>query len=183
MRRRGSIERPGGRRAATERRAAAPRGLALHRDGALLGWTGSEGSGEDRRDYNCCHSQAAAQSVRAARSIARRGHPMRPNRKADLQRKLTLAAIPTPPAGLAQRIKTDIPKHLPDSPAERKRLGSAVAFNMRVAASILLLVGSLFVALYILNRAYLDEDQHMRDFSHSLESSKAPSAAASPVPN
>ncbi len=107
---------------------------------------------------------------------------MRPNRKADLQRKLTLAAIPTPPAGLAQRIKTDIPKHFPDSTAERKRLGSAVAFNMRVAASILLLVGSLFVALYILNRAYLDEDQHMRDFSHSLESNKAPSAAASPVP-
>src|SRR5258708_21709658 len=181
-RRRRSIERPGGRRAAAERRAAAPRGLALHRDGALLGWTGSEGSCEDRRDYNCCHSQAAAQTVRAARSISRPGHPMRPNRKADLQRKLTLAAIPTPPAGLAQRIKTDIPKHFPDSTAERQRLGSAVAFNVRVAASILLLVGSLFVALHILNRAVQDADQHMRDFSHSLENNKSPSAAASPVP-
>ena len=67
---------------------------------------------------------------------------MRPNRKADLQRKLTLAAVPTPPSGLAERIKTDIPKHFPDSTVERRRLGTAVAFNMRVAASILLLVGT-----------------------------------------
>src|SRR5258708_24405989 len=98
---------------------------------------------------------------------------MRPNRKADLQRKLTLAAVPTPPSGLAGRIKTDIPKHFPDSTVERRRLGTAVAFNMRVAASILLLVGSLFSALYILNRRYQDEQQHMQDFSRSLESNKA----------
>jgi hypothetical protein len=107
---------------------------------------------------------------------------MRPNRKADLQRRLTLAAVPTPPTGLAERIKTDIPKHFPDSTAERRRLGSAVAFNMRVAASILLLVGSLFTALYILNRGYENDRQHLQDFSRSLENNKAPSAAGSPVP-
>jgi hypothetical protein len=107
---------------------------------------------------------------------------MRPNRKADLQRKLTLAAIPTPPPGLAERIKTDIPKHFPDSTADRRRLGSAVAFNMRVAASILLLVGSLFTALYILNGRYQEEQRHLSDFSRSLESNHPPSAAASPVP-
>jgi hypothetical protein len=107
---------------------------------------------------------------------------MRPNRKADLQRKLTLAAIPTPPAGLAQRIKTDIPKHFPDSTAERQRLGSAVAFNMRVAASILLLVGSLFVALHILNRAVVEDERHMGEFSRALDGNKAPGRAFSPVP-
>jgi hypothetical protein len=107
---------------------------------------------------------------------------MRPNRKADLQRKLTLAAVPTPPPGLAERIKTDIPKHFPDSTVERRRLGNAVAFNMRVAASILLLVGSLFTALYILNGRYQDEQRHMEDFSSSLKTNNPPSAAASPVP-
>lgn len=107
---------------------------------------------------------------------------MRPNRKADLQRKLTLAAIPPPPAGLAQRIKTDIPKHFPDSTAERQRLGSAVAFNMRVAASILLLVGSLFVALHILNRAVVEDGDRMDQFKRSLDTNKAPGRAFSPLP-
>ena len=37
---------------------------------------------------------------------------MSPNRKAELQRKLTLAPIPKPPAGLADRIKDEIPKKL-----------------------------------------------------------------------
>src|SRR5258708_9219889 len=99
---------------------------------------------------------------------------MRPNRKADLQRRLTLAAIPTPPPGLAERIKTDIPKHFPDSTAERRRLGSAVAFNMRVAASILLLIGSLFTALYILHGRYHHKQRHIQDFSHSLEVNNPP---------
>src|ERR1700682_4771195 len=107
---------------------------------------------------------------------------MRPNRKADLQRKLTLAAVPTPPAGLAERIKTDIPKHFPDSTLERKRLGSAVAFNMRVAASILLLIGSLFVALRLLNREYQKEEEKMGEFAHALEKNEAPNRTMSPVP-
>lgn len=108
---------------------------------------------------------------------------MTANRKADLQRKLTLAAIPKPPAGLAERIKTDIPKHLPTSTElDRKRLNSAVAFNMRVAASVLLLVGSLFFALHLLNRAYQEQDQHYAAFNDALKNDKAPSPAVSQLP-
>jgi hypothetical protein len=106
---------------------------------------------------------------------------MSPNRKADLQRKLTLAAIPKPPADLAERIKSDIPKHLAASEAERKRLGSAIAFNMRVAASVLLLVGSLFFAMTILKRA-MDEEKHLDAFDRSLKTGAAPTATVAEAP-
>lgn len=108
---------------------------------------------------------------------------MRPNRKADLQRKLTLVSIPKPPVGLAERIKTDIPKHLPTSTeADRRRLSSAVAFNMRVAASVLLLIGSLFFALHLLNTAYREQDATMAEFDRSLKTNAPPSPAVSPLP-
>lgn len=108
---------------------------------------------------------------------------MRPNRKADLQRKLTLVSIPKPPIGLAERIKTDIPKHLPTSTeADRRRLSSAVAFNMRVAASVLLLIGSLFFALHLLNTAYREQDATMAEFDRSLKTNAPPSPAVSPLP-
>ncbi len=73
---------------------------------------------------------------------------MNSNRRADLQRKLSLNAVPRPPAGLAERIKADIPKYL-QVETERRRFGSAVAFNMRVAASILL-VTTLVATLYVI---------------------------------
>ena len=80
---------------------------------------------------------------------------MRPNRKADLQRKLSLAPVPKPPAGLADRIKRDIPKPLLiDAEKERVRLRQAVAFNIRVAASIILLVSSLYLALNLVSRKF-----------------------------
>lgn len=78
---------------------------------------------------------------------------MNANRKADLQRKLGLAPVPKPPVGLAERIKREIPKQLGfDADQERRRLSQSVAFNMRVAASILLLVGSAYLALQLLTR-------------------------------
>jgi hypothetical protein len=82
---------------------------------------------------------------------------MSPNRKAELQRKLSLAPIPKPPSGLADRIKSEIPKKLYiDTDLERRRLSQQVAFNMRVAAAILLLVGSSFLALHLLSRYHED---------------------------
>src|SRR5882672_426690 len=78
---------------------------------------------------------------------------MNANRKADLQRKLTLAPVPKPPAGLAERIKTEIPKHLRfDAERERERLSASVAFNIRVAASILILISCAYLALQVLTR-------------------------------
>lgn len=79
---------------------------------------------------------------------------MSPNRKADIQRKLALAPVPKPPAGLAERIKGEIPKELlQTTDRDRRRLTQSVAFNIRVAASIILLVGSTYLCITILSRA------------------------------
>jgi len=78
---------------------------------------------------------------------------MNPNRRANLQRKLTLTPVPKPPAGLADKIKGEIPKHLLlDTERERERLSQTVAFNMRVAASILILVSSVYLGLQLIVR-------------------------------
>src|ERR1700694_1672182 len=76
---------------------------------------------------------------------------MNSDRRANLQRKLTLTPVPKPPSGLADKIKGEIPKHLLfDTERERQRLSQSVAFNMRVAASILLLVSGLYVWLHLM---------------------------------
>ena len=74
---------------------------------------------------------------------------MNSDRRADLQRRLSMGAVPRPPAGLAERIKNDIPKYLQAEP-ERQRFSRSVAFSMRVAASILLLITSVFVTLNLI---------------------------------
>jgi hypothetical protein len=76
------------------------------------------------------------------------------NRKADLQRKLTMAPVATPPAGLADRIKSDIP-HL-GFESERTNLRKSAMFNLRIAASIVLLASSLYLALHLLSRTGLN---------------------------
>jgi von Willebrand factor len=74
---------------------------------------------------------------------------MNSKRKADLQRKLTLAPVARPPAGLADRIKNDIPEYLrPD--ADRRRLTRSVNFNLRVAASLLVLISAVAGTIYLL---------------------------------
>lgn len=78
---------------------------------------------------------------------------MNPKTKADLQRKLTLAQVPKPPADLADRIKRDIPPHLVmGASSDRARFTRSVFFDMRVAASVLLLVTSAFFALQFFSR-------------------------------
>lgn len=106
---------------------------------------------------------------------------MSPNRKADLQRKLSLASIPKPPAGLADRIKSDIPHLLNDTEQQRQNLGRAVAFNMRVAASILLLVGSLFFALHLLNHAADEQQRNVAMFEKAVNTNTPPPPATSPT--
>ena len=75
---------------------------------------------------------------------------MNSKRRADLQRKLSLRAVPRPPAGLVDRIKADIPKYL-EAETDRGRYSRAVTFHMRVAASILLLLTSAIVAVYLVD--------------------------------
>jgi hypothetical protein len=106
---------------------------------------------------------------------------MSPNRKADLQRKLAMAPIPKPPAGLAERIKSDIPQHLlVDVRQERERLSRSIAFNLRVAASIILLVGSVYLALRVMTRAEVDKTAAEMP-SNVVVQPKAGAAAAPPV--
>lgn len=71
--------------------------------------------------------------------------------RAELQRKLSLKAVPRPPAGLAERIKADIPQYL-DTEAERARFSRSVAFNMRIAASVLVAITTAGVAMVVMNR-------------------------------
>ena len=72
------------------------------------------------------------------------------NRKADLQRKLTMAPVATPPAGLADRIKSEIPAHL-GFEAERTQSRKSAMFNLRIAASIIFLVSSLYLVLRLIS--------------------------------
>lgn len=74
---------------------------------------------------------------------------MNSKRKADLQRKLSLAPVPTPPAGLADRIKNDIPDYLRPS-AERQRVTRSLTFSLRIAASLLLVISSVIATIYLL---------------------------------
>lgn len=74
---------------------------------------------------------------------------MNSKRRAELQRKLSMGAVPRPPAGLSDRIKGDIPQYLTAEP-DRTRFTGSVAFSMRVAASILLLITTAFVTLRLL---------------------------------
>ena len=84
---------------------------------------------------------------------------MTTKRKAELQRKLALAPVPKPPAGLADRIKGEIPKGLMlDTAKERSRFRQAIAFNVRVAASIMLLVSSVYLALHLLSRRFAPQE-------------------------
>jgi hypothetical protein len=103
---------------------------------------------------------------------------MNSTRKADLQRKLSMASVPKPPAGLAERIKQDIPEFLRTEP-ERQRFTKLLSVNMRVAASILLLVSSTYLCLHILSRAGADRHNSapMAMASRAAKSIVIPNAA------
>ena len=78
---------------------------------------------------------------------------MNTKRKAELQRKLAMTSVPKPPAGLADRIKAGIPENLLSTQRDRERLSRSTVFSMRVAASILLLISSLYLALQLMTRS------------------------------
>jgi hypothetical protein len=79
---------------------------------------------------------------------------MTSKRKADIQRKLTLTAVPRPPDDLLDRIKGDIPNYL-NVEAERARFSRSVGFNLRIAASIIVLVSIASLLFVIDNRSGL----------------------------
>jgi len=75
---------------------------------------------------------------------------MNSNRKAEIQRRLTMTAVPKPPDGLLDPIKGDIPKYLQTMEVEKQRYSRSIAFSMRFAASIIVLFASLFVTMRVL---------------------------------
>lgn len=76
---------------------------------------------------------------------------MTQKRKAELQRKLSMAPVAKPPSGLAERIKADIPQYLRPE-RDRDRFTQSWAFTLRVAASIILLVTSVFLTMQLISR-------------------------------
>lgn len=73
---------------------------------------------------------------------------MNTKRRAELQRKLTLNAVPRPPAGLAERIKADIPKYL-EPETVPQRVTRSLTFHLRIAASVIVLMGAVVVAMTV----------------------------------
>ena len=78
---------------------------------------------------------------------------MNSKRRAELQRKLTLNAVPRPPAGLAERIKADIPQYLEAETMPQRftrlRIFNLSTFNLRIAASFIVLAGAVLVAMVV----------------------------------
>jgi hypothetical protein len=104
------------------------------------------------------------------------------NRKADLQRKLTMAPVAKPPAGLADRIKSGIPQHFGfEGENERTKFRKSSMFNLRIAASIILLVSSLYLAVHLVSRNASNVE--MRDATASNDAAAPAQKTAVALPN
>ena len=124
------------------------------------------------------------------------------NRKAELQRKLGMASLPTPPSDLGRRIKDQIPDNLGlnaglsaglNIEKERDRIRRSVTFDVRIAASILLLICGAVAGLYLrspshpvamTNRSDAERSTiHVAEAQPSpVETARPPSAAAGGEP-
>jgi hypothetical protein len=101
---------------------------------------------------------------------------MKNRRKAELQRKLHAAPLPKPPAGLSERIKRDIPPDFHYSTnSDRSRFSMFNALSLRVAASILVLVGGAYFTIRLMSEA---EKREFRSKSAIALPQNAPAPAA-----
>ena len=102
---------------------------------------------------------------------------MNQNRKAELQRKLSMTSVPKPPAGLSERLKADIPENLMSVERDRTRLWRSTAFSMRVAASIIVLVTSVYLALHLVSHT----ETKIESAPPSMIARRTPAAPAAEV--
>ncbi len=107
---------------------------------------------------------------------------MNSNRKADLQRKLAMTSVPKPPAGLAERIKSQIPEEVG---ARRggaslfgRSAGGRTTFGLGIAASLIVLISSAYVATRLLPRS---AEPSRSPAAISARSEKAAAAANAPT--
>ena len=85
---------------------------------------------------------------------------MTANRRADLQRKLAMKPVEKPPAGLASRIKNDIPKELRFSAeGERKRFAQSARIRLAVAASVIVVIATAYLGLRVNTKESPTRDQ------------------------
>ncbi len=77
---------------------------------------------------------------------------MTQKKKAELQRKLAMAPVARPPADLLARLKNDIPHDLHSVERDRQRLSRSIAFNLRVAASIIIMIVATVAMVHFLSR-------------------------------
>jgi hypothetical protein len=108
---------------------------------------------------------------------------MNSNRKADLQRKLAMTSVPKPPAGLAERIKSQIPEGV----GTRRRTyffgrsgGGRTRFGLGIAASLMVLISSVYVATRLLPRSAEPSRSPAAMAARSETGSAAENASASP---
>jgi hypothetical protein len=86
---------------------------------------------------------------------------MNSKRRAELQRRLSMGAVPRPPAGLAERIKADIPKYLDAGLAPRR---FAWGTTMRIAATLITLLTTAFVTMELLQPSRKESVQNSARF-------------------
>ncbi len=101
---------------------------------------------------------------------------MNQKRKADLQRKLSMTAVPKPPAGLAERIKADIPHDLRATQRPPARRFFPAAFTLRIAASVVLVLAAAYVVLHLMTR--YDLESVMPNVTRSTRVAAAPESTA-----
>ncbi|HEY0372799.1 MAG TPA: von Willebrand factor type A domain-containing protein [Thermoanaerobaculia bacterium] len=91
--------------------------------------------------------------------------------------------MPRPPARLAERIKADIPKYLESEPVP-ERITRSYAFPMRIAASFIVLIGAVIVAMTVTRTQQKVADANRMTpviFAPASRSMAAPSEATNTV--
>lgn len=97
---------------------------------------------------------------------------MNPKRRAELQRRLSINAVPRPPAGLADRIKADIPNYLQPE-TEPQRFHRSWTFHLRIAASVILVAITAIVTVQLMSPG---SEQQIAATSTAAPRNVAPSA-------
>lgn len=112
---------------------------------------------------------------------------MNTRRRAELQRKLALKSVRTPPDDLLERIKNDIPKYLAEDPSRRRETRSST-FALGVAASILVVAtAAIFTVSLLEPEETLIESKGApamtgRTADASAQASDVPASEAAPAP-
>lgn len=105
---------------------------------------------------------------------------MKNRKKAELQRKLSMSPLPKPPSGLAERIKREIPSDFRYTD-DRSRFSMFNGLSLRVAASILVLVGGAYFAIRLMSEVQQTDLSRAKTSVALPQRAPLPAAPASQV--